>query len=112
MAVSLAFANETIRQTCESNRSARRRLGEEVATCLQARLADLRALDSPIDLLVMQLARLDASSDTRLVIPLGNGYVLVASVHHRPEPRLPSGKLDWKQVSRIKILSIERANEN
>jgi len=112
MAVVLAFADEKIRQTCESGRSARRRLGQDAAECLQARLADLLAADSPSDLLVLQLAHPDLAFDNRLVIPLCNGYVLVASVNHRPEPRSPSGELDWKQVSRIKILSIERANEN
>lgn len=112
MAISLAFADEKLRQTCESNRSARRRLDENVVTCLQARLADLRAADSLSELITMELARLDSSDDGRLVIPLGSDYVLAVSANHRPEPRSPSGKLEWEKVSRIKILSIGRANEN
>lgn len=112
MAISLAFENEQIRQTCESSRSAKRRLGVTVAAQLQVRLADLKALDAASDVIDMGFARLDPSEDTRLVIPLGCEYVLRVAAHHRPEPRSSTGKLDWKNVTRIKILAIECTGES
>ncbi|MEF2252196.1 hypothetical protein V4D00_17450 [Ralstonia solanacearum] len=112
MAISLAFDNEEIRQTCESGRSAKRRLGAELAAELQARLADLKAVEAVSDVIAMGFAKLDLSEDTRLVIPLGSEYVLRVAAHHRPEPRSSTGKLDWKSVTRIKILAIERTGES
>ncbi len=112
MPVQLAFQDEKVRQTCESPVSAKRRLGESAASSLRARLADLRAADSPIQLVELGFATLSQDKETHIVIQVGSGYVLVAAVNNRPEPRLSSGKLDWKQVSRLKILSIERVHEN
>lgn len=111
MSVQLAFQDEKLRQRCESPISARRCFGPEVARTLLARLADLRAADSAAEFLSLELAEVDCRHPNRIRVRLENGYVLFAQVSSRPEPHLPSGELNWKQVTRLKILSIERANE-
>lgn len=112
MPIQLAFQDEKLRQVCESSVSAKRRLGEVAARLLQTRLADLRAAESPTDLVDLGFAQFEPASDTRIDIDIGDGYVVIAMANHRPELRLATGKLDWKRVTRLKILSVKRANEN
>ena len=49
-AVEIAFAKKSLRQICESERSARRLLGRRVAQRLKIRLADIQIADSVSDL--------------------------------------------------------------
>lgn len=112
MAVQLSFQDQRVRQQCESPISARRAFGPDVARTLHTRLADLRAADSVYDLLSLRLARLHGSHPHQIFIQLGGGYVLHAQAGMQLQPSLSSGERDWKQVSRLKILFIERANEN
>lgn len=112
MSVQLAFQDERVRQLCESPISARRAFGPDVARTLHARLADLRAANSVFDVLNLGLAKQRSSHPHRIFVDLGSGNVLHAQACIHPEPNLPPGELDWKQVSRLKVLSIECANEN
>ncbi|MBP0635187.1 hypothetical protein [Cupriavidus sp. AcVe19-6a] len=112
MPIQLAFQNEKLRQICESSVSAKRRLGEEAARSLRTRLADLRASASPVDMVDLGFAVFDAGSDIQIFVYIDGGYAVTATVNNRPEPRLEDGQLDWKRVTRLKILSIEGANEN
>lgn len=111
MSVQLAFEDQRVRQQCESPISARRAFGPDVARTLHTRLADLRAADSVYDILSLRLAKPNSSHPNRILVYLGSGYALHAQGSIRPESSLPSGELDWKQVLRLKVLSIERANE-
>jgi hypothetical protein len=110
MPIQLAFQNENLRKVCESTVSAKRKYGGLAGPSLHARLADLKAADSPADLVDLGFAEFDQTSNDRLVIFLDERYRVYAVANHKPLPGLP-GKLDWTQVTRIKILSIERANE-
>lgn len=112
MSIQLAFDTMKLRQICENFVSAKRSLGGRAAKSLHARLADLCASSSPLDMVDMGFAGFHKGSDARIFIYIEDGYAIEAVVSNRPEPRLGDGRLDWKQVSRLKILSIERANEN
>ncbi len=48
-----------------------------------------------------------SSDQSRIVIPLDEGYFIEVASNHRMVPT-KSGKLDWRGVTRVKILSIER----
>lgn len=112
MPIDLSYQDEKLRKICESPVSAKRRLGVRVANALASRLADLDAADCPCDLEQMGLARFVDPSSSHIVIDLPDDYAVVASINHRSVPRLSSGEVDWKQISRLKIVSIERAHEN
>lgn len=112
MPIDLSYQDEKLRKICESPLSAKRRLGVRAASTLASRLADLVAAVCPCDLVEMGLARFDGPSNSHIVIELPDDYALVATINHRSVPKLANGELDWKQVSRLKILSIKRANEN
>lgn len=109
MPIQLAFQDEKIRAICESPVSAKRRLGKAAGLTLLARLADLRAASSPQDLIDLGLAKLSLD-EIRVVIQLDAEYFVHAAANHLVIPR-KSGKVDWRSVSRIKILCIERSNE-
>jgi len=106
MPIQLAFKNEKLRQICESPISAKRKLGPVAGGSLHVRLADLRAADSPADLTDLGVAIYDPGSETRIVIPVDGGYRLLAEANHREAPGGP-GALDWRQVTRVKIVDIE-----
>jgi len=110
MPIQLAFQDERIRGMCESSVSAKRRLGKAAGLSLFARLADLRAAGSPQDLVDLGFAKFTLD-ESRIVIPLDDGYFVEAAANHHKLPR-QSGKLDWRRVTRVKILSIERTNES
>lgn len=112
MSVQLAFQDQRLRQQCESPVSARRSFGQDAARTLHTRLADLRAADSVYDVLSLSLASASTIHAHRILIHLGSGYVLHAQVGNRTKAYLPSGELDWRQVSRLKVLYIEREDEN
>lgn len=112
MSIQLAFQTAKLRQICESSVSAKRSLGESAAHSLRTRLADVCASTSPVDVVELGFAAFDMGSDVRIFIYIEGGYTVTATVNNRPEPRLDDGRLDWKRVTRLKILSIERANEN
>jgi hypothetical protein len=112
MSIQLSFDTVKLRQICENFVSAKRSLGSLAGKSLHARLADLRASSSPLEMVNMGFAGFRKSSDARIFIYIEGGYAVEAVVSNRPEPRLGDGRLDWNQVSRLKILSIERANEN
>lgn len=111
MPIQLAFQDDNLRKVCESSISAKRKYGGVAGPSLHARLADLRAADSPVDLVELGFAKFDGAPNDRIVIFLDDFYRLYAVANHKPPPGKP-GKLDWSQVTRVKILSIERVNEN
>lgn len=111
MPIQLAFQDENIRKVCESTISAKRKYGGIAGPSLHARLADLKAADSPADLVDWGLADFDQMGNDQIVIFLDDGYRVRAIANHNPPPSL-RGQLDWSKVTRVKILSIERANEN
>ncbi|WP_150689358.1 hypothetical protein [Pandoraea communis] len=112
MSIELSFKDEKLRTICESPVSSKRKLGDEIARTLRARLADLRAIGSPSEFVRMGLAKFDQNSDVQMVIPIGENNVVVTTIGHRPVPRFANGQVNWGQVSRLKILSIGCADES
>jgi len=110
MPIQLAFQDENLRKVCESTISAKRKYGGIAGQSLHARLADLKAAGSPVELVELGFAVFDKINDDRIVVYLDDGYYLYAVANHNPLPAL-HGQLAWSKVTRVKIISIERANE-
>jgi hypothetical protein len=112
MSIQLAFQDDKLRQLCESYLSAKRRYGVQTARTLHTRLADVQACANVAELESLGFASVDRGEVARIFISVADGYTIFTVVNNRPEPRLRDGRLDSKRVTRLKIMSIERANEN
>jgi hypothetical protein len=111
MPIKLAFQDEKLRTVCENTVSAKRKYGKVAGPSIHARLADLRATKSPIEFVELGFGSFDETAHDRIVIFIAGGYRMLAVANNRPPPGAP-GALDWAQVTRVKILSIERTNES
>lgn len=100
-----AWDNEALRRVCEVKAEAEATLGVEVAAQLRARFADLRAAESPEDLVAGQPELIEQDPPT-LKVQLGGGIDLVAVSNHRHHPKTGSGSTDWSRVRRFRVVSI------
>lgn len=106
----LAFHSPWLRTICESERVSKDELGGAVAEVLKHRLADMAAATSVTDLVAGSPRVLDGTARDQMAVDLCEGYVITFVANHTKNPKTGTGDLDWKRVSRIKILRIERDN--
>lgn len=107
VAVEIAFAKKSLRQLCESERTARHSLGARVAERLKRRLADLRAANCVKDLIAGRPRELQSDRAGLIAVDLGEGFQLIFSANHSVPPLADGTHLDWSKVNRVKIISIE-----
>ena len=93
-----------LRDICGSKTLAKKRFGAKVADALWRRLADLSSIDS-IDEFPLAKPKKNSNSIT---FDLPDEWQLVVTGGHGNNPKLATGKIDWTQVTRIKILRIEK----
>lgn len=103
----LAFDSRPLRQLCESHAKAKRELGEEVAKKLKARLADFQAAATVKDIPAGKPIELDGDKVGQMAVELTDGFRLIFCANHNRIPILQKDKVDWSQVTRIKIMNIE-----
>ncbi len=101
----IAFETKSLRQLCETNQVARRKLGDSVAVKLQSRLADLASANSIDDVIAGYPRLID---EEIYVLSLSDEYRVAFIQNHPSAPRNGQGALDWKQVRRIKIIEIKK----
>ena len=96
----ISYNSEAIQEICYRHAEAVRHLGDEAATSLKARQADIQAARNVFELLVGDLA-VDGNTCT-LRIP---GLLAIEM-----EPNYPNhnegGLYDWATVSRVKLMKI------
>lgn len=103
----LAFDTEELRTICEDPDAARSLLGDDVASVLRVRLADLRAIDRIDDLLTGWKERA-VQDRTILEIELADGVAMMFVPNHN-KPRVnEAGLVDWTRVRRIRLTEIGR----
>lgn len=111
MAMEIAFADKSLRQLCENEAIAKRKLGIKVAEKLKRRIADLRAATCIKDIVVGRPRECEGTNQTEIALDLCDDYRLVLCANHNSVPLLDSGAIDWAMVSRIKILRIEGSHD-
>jgi hypothetical protein len=105
----IAFHTEAIRKVCENEEEAKTQFGTEVTEALKHRLADIRAARSPKDLVA---GRPRPAHDSRhMIIDLREGYQILVKANHPKYPKSDTDELDWTKISRIKIILIEKEDE-
>ena len=98
----LAFQTQALRDICEDAEKATSEFGDEVAIALRHRLADLRAAVSLTDLVV---GHPQVSGD-HVSVKVGKTHDLYLAANHVRMPLTPDGSLDWRTVSRLRVLEI------
>lgn len=105
----LAFKTRNLRDICEDATTADDRYDERVALHLRARLSDLRAAESPDDLVAGRPRFVDGRRPL-IVLDLSSGFELVCEANHVKPPRKENGALNWLRVHRLKIVEIRGAH--
>jgi len=103
--VELSFATKSLRTRCEDATVALRAYKPEVVESLNNRLADLRAADSPVELIAGS-PRLVAGATPSVVIALADSHYLHCQVSQAVVPHDARGNLDWSRVRRLKITTV------
>lgn len=100
----LSFETPEIRETCVDS-AACERLPKDVRQTLHSRLADLRAAETLKELADIGFLQIQIT-ETQKITLTSDYYLEVVNASPSP-PRLPSGAINWKDVTRIKILGIK-----
>ncbi|GBG02325.1 hypothetical protein AZSI13_16520 [Azospira sp. I13] len=104
----IAFEDLSLRVICENPSKAQEKLGDRVTAKLIARLADLRSVDSVVDLPAGKPNSVNGSYGEGMSISLGDNFYIVIVPNHKNCPLLASGKINWRQVTRIKLIQIDK----
>jgi toxin HigB-1 len=107
----LSFYDKNIRHICENNSFAIRKYGERVANKLKGRLADMIAVDCPLDLPAGNLLIIKSSGDNVCKLELSDGYSLLFCQIQNKIPLDEAGEIDWSKVNRVKILKLVHNHE-
>jgi hypothetical protein len=106
----LAFANRSLREICESQLIAERKLGLAEAKNLRARISDIEDANSMQDVVAGPPRILDSSPPGCVEIPIGENVVLQMCANHVKVPVTETGEVNWSVVTRYKVLMIGRPN--
>lgn len=106
-AVELAFRTRALRARCEEPATAQADWTPEVREQLQNRIADIRAADSPLELIAGSPVFIEGRYP-RIEISLPDDIVLVCQVNHSTIQLNSYAQVEWKRVRRIKVNDIRR----
>jgi plasmid maintenance system killer protein len=106
----IAFHSRSLRDICESEAMLTKRFGKRVGQKIKRRLADLRAATSIEDLPLGNPRQLPGKLQPTMALDLCDGFSLTFRSNH-VRRGTPTGRGDWSEVSRIKIMTIGRDND-
>lgn len=98
------FKDKKLRELCEQERVAERKLGAACARKLRSRLADLQAANCVTDLVAGRPHTLDGNRAGQFAVDLAGGRRLVFEPDHNPVPMRDDGGIDWSRVTRVRIV--------
>ncbi|QJD29064.1 type II toxin-antitoxin system RelE/ParE family toxin [Methylococcus geothermalis] len=99
----IRFRNKKVRELCECEAVARKKLGAECARKLRARLGDLQAAQSVTDLVAGNPHRLTGDLAGQYAVNLAGGWRLTFTPANDPVPCHADGGIDWRVVTIVCI---------
>ena len=102
----ITYASKTVQRLCEEDKHQRKQLGEKRAKRLKNRLAEFRAVENVSQLWLGRPHALTADRTGQYSVDLDGPMRLLFVPTDQPPPTLPSGGIDWKQVSSVRLLEI------
>lgn len=100
----ITFKDEKIRELCEKQAAAERRIGAACARKSRIRLSDLEAATSVTDLVAGNPHPLKGDRAGQFALDLAGRWRLVFSPDQDPCPTRASGGIDW---SRVTVVCVE-----
>lgn len=101
------FYGRKLRNLCENNRDAVRRLGSDSAKKLQSRLSDIEAAANVMELPPLGNPHpLVGDRQGQFSIGLAGGNRLVFEPNHNPVPKKDDGGINWTMVTSVTIVFI------
>ena len=102
----ITYASKKIQRLCEEVKYQRKELGDNRAKRLRVRLLELRAEENVSKLLYGNPHALTEDRAGQYSVDLDGPMRLLFVPTDQPPPTLPSGGIDWKQVSSVRLLEI------
>lgn len=99
----IGFKDKKLRELCEKQVVAHRKLGAVCARKLQVRLADLEAAGKVTDLVAGNPHPLKHDRAGQFALDLAGGFRLVFAPANESGPRNANASIDWSQVTLICI---------
>jgi toxin HigB-1 len=99
----IRFKDKKVRQLCEQQTVARKKLGSDCARKLRSRLADLEAASRVTDLVTGNPHPLKGDRTGQFALDLAGGWRLVFAPGHEPCPKRADGSIDWFEVTIVII---------
>lgn len=100
----IRFKDGKIREICEKQAVANKKLGADCARKLQSRLSELEAACRVTDLVAGRPHPLKGDRAGQFAVDLAGGWRLVFAPAQHPRPTKADGSTDW---SRVTIICIE-----
>lgn len=101
------YKDSKLRDLCENNRKATRKLGADSARKLQPRLSDIEAAANVAELPPTGNPHpLVSDRKGQFSIHLAGGHRLVFEPNHGPIPRKEDGGIKWAQVTAVTIIYV------
>jgi proteic killer suppression protein len=99
----LRFKNKSVREICEKQAIATRKLGDACARKLRTRLADLESAERVTDLAAGRPHPLKGDRLGEFAVDLAGGWRLVFAPANDPVPRHEDASVDWSHVTIVCI---------
>ncbi|HVP96758.1 hypothetical protein [Methanoregula sp.] len=100
------FASPEIKEICEIERVAKRKLGAPCAKKLKTRLAEIVAAPFVTNLPAGKPHALDRERTGQYAVSLEGLIRLCFEPANSPIPRTPDGRVEWSKVNKVKIVDI------
>lgn len=97
------FKDKKIREMCEKQAVAEKKLGTACARKLRSRLSDLDSAKRVTDLFAGRPHPLKGEREGQFALDLAGGWRLVFAPDHDPCPTSHDGGIDWSQVTVVCI---------
>lgn len=99
----IRFKDKRVRELCEKQSAAEKKLGAACARKLRTRLSDLEAASRVSDLAAGNPHPLKGDRLGQFALDLAGGVRLVFAPDNDPCPTRPGGGIDWSQVTVVCI---------
>ncbi len=102
----IRFADKKLRKLCECEQMARKKLGNDCARKLKARLDDVGAGQTVAELVAGKPHPLTGDRAGEYAVSLAGGWRMTFSPANDPVPRHGDGGIDWRAVTIVRIESV------